>query len=255
MDEYTVGEAARLSHVSVRTLHHYDEIGLLVPGGRSAAGYRLYSAADLQRLQQILLYRELDFPLGEIAQVLAGDGSGPDATAHLRRQHGLLRARQARTATLLSAIDRELEARKMGIALTPQEQFEIFGTSKLEEHQAEAEQKWGDTGAWQQSRRKTAAYTKDDWIMIKAEADANISAFAGAIRAGQPAGSPVAMDLAEEHRGHLARWFYDCTYDQHRGLAELYVSDPRYMASYDEIAPGFSQYVHDAILANAARHS
>jgi DNA-binding transcriptional MerR regulator len=172
MDEYTVGEAARLSHVSVRTLHHYDEIGLLVPGGRSAAGYRLYSAADLQRLQQILLYRELDFPLGEIAQVLAGDGSGPDATAHLRRQHGLLRARQARTATLLSAIERELEARKMGIALTPQEQFEIFGTSKLEEHQAEAEQKWGDTGAWQQSRRKTAAYTKDDWIMIKAEADA-----------------------------------------------------------------------------------
>jgi DNA-binding transcriptional MerR regulator len=257
MDEYTVGEVARLSRVSVRTLHHYDEISLLVPGGRSAAGYRLYSPADLQRLQQILFYRELDFRLEEIAALLAADGGGPGAGAddHLRRQHRLLRARQARTATLLSAIEKEMEARKMGIALTPDEQFEIFGTDRLDEYAAEAEQKWGDTAAWEQSRRKTAAYGKDDWLVIKEEAAANIDGFADAIRAGEPADGHLAMDLAEAHREHLGRWFYDCGYDQHRGLAELYVSDPRYLASYDEIAPGFSQYVHDAILANAARHS
>jgi DNA-binding transcriptional MerR regulator len=249
---YTVGEAARLAHVSVRTLHHYDEIGLLTPSGRSPAGYRLYSSDDLRRLQQILLYRELDFGLDEIAAMLADPDAGTDE--HLRRQHQLLRARRDRAGRLLAAIEREMEARKMGISLTPEEQLEIFGTDKLEEHAAEAEQRWGNTDAWQESRRRTAAYTKQDWIAIKTEADANIAGFADAIGAGEPADGTVAMDLAEEHRQHLGRWFYDCGYDMHRGLAELYISDPRYMASYDEIEPGFSQYVHDAIVANADRH-
>ncbi len=143
MKEYTVGEVAGLSHISVRTLHHYDDIGLLKPSGRSAAGYRLYSGADLRRLQEILFYRELEFGLAEIAQILAD----PDAAA----------------------------------------------------------------------------------------------------------GGTVAMDLAEAHRQHLIRWFYDCGYDMHRGLAELYVSDPRFTATYDEIEPGFSGYVRTAILANADR--
>lgn len=250
---YTVGEVAELSGVSVRTLHHYHEIGLLVPTVRSAAGYRLYSPDDLRRLRQILLYRELDFRLEEIADMLASPDTGTDD--HLRRQHALLRARQERTAALIGAIESEMEARKMGMALTPEEQLEIFGTDKLDEHAAEAEQRWGNTEAWQQSRRKTAAYSKQDWIQIKAEADANIAGFAAAIRSDEPPDGPVAMELAEEHRGHLCRWFYDCGYDMHRGLAELYVSDPRFSASYDEIEPGFSQYVHDAIMANADRHA
>lgn len=250
---YTVGEVAELSGVSVRTLHHYHEIGLLVPTVRSSAGYRLYSPDDLRRLRQVLLYRELDFRLEEIADMLASPDAGTDD--HLRRQHALLRARQDRTAALIGAIESEMEARKMGISLTPEEQLEIFGTDKLEEHAAEAEQRWGSTEAWKQSRRRTAAYTKEDWIAIKAEADANIEGFAAAIRAGEPANGPVAMDLAEAHRSHLSRWFYDCGYDMHCGLADLYISDPRYMASYDEIEPGFSQYVHDAIMANADRHS
>jgi MerR family transcriptional regulator, thiopeptide resistance regulator len=143
----------------------------------------------------------------------------------------------------------------MGIALTPEEQFEIFGTDKLDEVTAEAEQRWGDTDAWRQSRRRTAAYTKQDWIAIKAEADASIEGFASVLRAGEPATGMAAMDLAEAHRQHLCRWFYECGYQMHRGLAELYLSDPRYIASYDEIEPGFSQYVHDAIMANADRHA
>jgi DNA-binding transcriptional MerR regulator len=244
---------SELSGISVRALHHYDEIGLLVPTVRSPAGYRLYSPDDLQRLRQILLYRELDFRLEEIADMLASPDAGTDD--HLRRQHALLRARRDRTAALIGAIESEMEARKMGMSLTPEEQLEIFGTDNIEEHAAEAEQRWGHTHAWQQSRRKAAAYTKQDWITIKAEADANIEGFAAAIRSGEPSDGPVAMDLAEAHRSHLSRWFDDCGYDMHRGLAELYVSDPRFTASYDEIEPGFSQYVHDAIMANADRHS
>lgn len=250
---YTVGEVADLSGVSVRTLHHYHEVGLLIPTVRSAAGYRLYSPDDLRRLRQILLYRELDFRLEEIAEMLASPDAGTDD--HLRRQHALLRARQERTAALIGAIESEIEARKMGMALTPEEQLEIFGTDKLDEHAAEAERRWGNTEAWQQSRRKTAAYTKQDWIAIKAEADANIEGFAAAIRSDEPPDGAAAMELAEAHRSHLCRWFYDCGYDMHRGLAELYVSDPRFMATYDEIEPGFSQYVHDAIMANADRHA
>ena len=251
MTEYLVGDLARLSHVSVRTLHHYDRIGLLTPGARSAAGYRLYSDADLRRLRQILFYRELGFALEEIADILADPAAGTDD--HLRRQHRLLRERRARDAALLRAIEREMEARKMGIALTPEEQFEIFGTDKLAEYTEEAKQRWGDTDAWKESERRTAAYTKEDWIAIKGEADANITGFADAMRAGEPPTGTVAMDLAEAHRQHLSRWFYDCDYQMHRGLADLCVSDPRYMAEYDQIEPGFSGYVHDAILANADR--
>ena len=251
MDGYTVGEVARLAHVSVRTLHHYDAIGLLAPSARSPAGYRLYSGTDLRRLHQILFYRELGFALEEIADILADPAAGTDD--HLRRQHRLLRERRARDAALLGAIEREMEARKMGIALTPEEQFEIFGTDKFAQYAEEAEQRWGDTEAWKQSQRRSAAYTKEDWITIKAQADANIAGFAEAMRAGEPATGTVAMDLAEEHRQHISRWFYDCGHDQHRGLAEMYISDPRYTAPYDEIEPGFSQYVHDAILANADR--
>ena len=142
----------------------------------------------------------------------------------------------------------------MGISLTPQEQFEIFGTDRLEEYTEEARQRWGDTDAWQQSQRRTAAYTKDDWIAIKAEADASINGFAGALRAGEPATGAVAMDLAEAHRQYISRWFYDCGYDMHRGLAEMYVSDERFTQTYNDAANGLAQYVHDAILANAARH-
>ena len=251
VNEYPVGEVARLSHVSVRTLHHYDRIGLLRPGGRSAAGYRLYSDADLRRLREVLCYRELEFGLDEIAEILADPDAGPDD--HLRRQHRLLRQRQARNQALLSAIEREMEAREMGIALTPEEQFEIFGTVRFEEYAQEAGQRWGETEAWKQSQRRAAAYTKDDWITIKSEADANIRDFADAMRAGQPAPGEVAMDLAEAHRQHISRWFYECGVQMHRGLAEMYISDARYTASYDEIEPGFSRYVHDAILANADR--
>jgi DNA-binding transcriptional MerR regulator len=250
VDEHTVGEVARLSGVSVRTLHHYDAIGLLVPGARSPAGYRLYSAGDLERLRQILFYRELDFGLDEITAILADpDGRGDH---HLRRQHRLLRERQERTRALLEAIEREIEARRMGISLTPEEQFEIFGTT-LAEQTAEAEQRWGETDAWRQSQRRTAAYSKDDWLAIKAEADASITGFATALRAGEPADGPVAMALAEAHREHLTRWFYACDHRQHRALAPLYVSDPRYLEQWDEVEPGFSRYVHDAILANADR--
>src|SRR5205823_6930017 len=111
--------------VSVRTLHHYDEIGLLTPGDRSPVGYRRYSEQDLERLQQILFYRELGFTLEQIATIL--DDPRADAAAHLRRQHRLLVRRIERLQAMVAAVEFALEAQQVGISLTPEERFEVFG--------------------------------------------------------------------------------------------------------------------------------
>jgi MerR family transcriptional regulator, thiopeptide resistance regulator len=246
-----VGEVAALAGVTVRTLHHYDRIGLLSPSGRTAAGYRRYSAADLDRLHQVLLYRELGFPLEEVATLL--DDASADPAEHLRRQHRLLRDRLARTQAMVAAVEKEMEARQMGISLTPQERFELFGDWLPEEYEAEAEERWGDTEAWAQSQRRTTSYTKDDWVRIKAEGADVERRMAAALQSGVPADSAQAMDLAEEHRQQISRNFYDCPPEMHAGLGRMYVEDERFTAYYERIAPGLAQYVSTAVQANAAR--
>jgi MerR family transcriptional regulator, thiopeptide resistance regulator len=248
---HTVGEVARLAHISVRTLHHYDEIGLLTPSGRTPAGYRLYDDADLQRLQQILFYRELEFGLDAIAAMIADPGR--TAEDHLRQQHHLLRNQIGRSQELLRAIEKEMEARAMGFALTPEEQFEVFGTDKVGgEWAQEAEHRWGETDAYRESQRRTAAYTKQDWARMKAESDTQLRAMRDVLLAGVAPDSAEAMALAEQHRQFLNRWFYDCGYDMHRNLADMYVADERFTKTFEDVAPGLAQYVHDAIFANAA---
>ncbi|MET8684395.1 MerR family transcriptional regulator [Streptomyces sp. NPDC004732] len=127
MEEHlTVGRVAELADVSVRTLHHYDEIGLVRPSARTEAGYRAYSAGDVERLREVLGYRRLGFGLREIAGLV--DDPATDAVAHLRRMRGLLLEQRDRAAATVAAIDRELEARAMGIRTTPEEQLKVFGT-------------------------------------------------------------------------------------------------------------------------------
>jgi len=246
-----VGEVAALAGVTVRTLHHYDRIGLLTPSQRSATGYRRYTPADLDRLHRVLVYRELGFSLEEVATLL--DAPEADPAAHLRRQHRLLRERIERTQAMVAAVEKEMEAQQMGISLTPEERFELFGDGFSEEYQAEAEERWGDTEAWAQSQRRTSAYTKEDWVRIKDETDDIQRRFAEAMQAGAPAESDRAMDVAEEHRQHISRWFYDCPPEMHAGLGRMYVEDERFTATYERTAPGLAQYVSTAVQANAAR--
>ena len=120
-----MGRLAALAGVTVRTLHHYDEIGLLRPRTRTAAGYRVYAAGDVERLREVLAYRQLGFGLGEIAQLI--DDPAADAVAHLRLLRGLLVEQRDRTAAMVTAIDRELAARARGIRTTPEEQLSMFG--------------------------------------------------------------------------------------------------------------------------------
>lgn len=248
----TVGAVARLAGVTVRTLHHYDEIGLLSASGRSDAGYRRYADADLERLQRILFYRELGFGLEQIRDVMS-DGDA-DASGHLRRQHAMLLDRIGRMQRMAAAVEKAMEARTMGINLTPEERLEVFGDFDPDDHAAEAEERWGGTDPYRESQRRAASYTKADWQRIKAQGQAAIEQVIGGMNAGKPADSPEAMAGAEAHRRQIDDAFYPCSYEMHVGLAEMYIADPRFTATYEKIAPGLAQYLHDAIKANAARN-
>jgi DNA-binding transcriptional MerR regulator len=249
---HTVGAVARMSGVTVRTLHHYDEIGLLHPSARSENGYRRYADADLERLQRILFYRELGFGLDDISRVLTDDGS--DTIGHLRRQHAMLRDRIGRLERMAAAVEKAMEAHTMGISLTPEERLEVFGDQDPDRYLAEAEERWGATDAFRESQRRVARYTKADWQQLKDEAAAYGERLVAAMRSGAAPDSDAAMDAAEEHRQHISRWFYDCTYEIHVGLGQVYVDDPRFTATYEAIAPGLAAYLSEAIQANAARH-
>jgi DNA-binding transcriptional MerR regulator len=248
----TVGAVARLAGVTVRTLHHYDEIGLLHASGRSEAGYRRYEDADLDRLQRILFYRELGFGLEQIKDVMV-DG-GADAVGHLRRQHAMLLDRVGRLKRMATAVEKAMEARTMGISLTPEERFEVFGDFDPDQYAAEVEERWGGSDPYRESQRRVAGYTKADWLRIKAEGQAAIELVVAAMKAGKPADGPEAMEGAEAHRRQINDAFYDLSYEMHVGLADMYLADARFTATYEKIAPGLGQYLHDAIKANAAAH-
>ncbi|MCA6092302.1 MerR family transcriptional regulator [Streptomyces sp. SCA3-4] len=250
---HSVGQVAAVAGVTVRTLHHYDEIGLLVPSGRSHAGHRRYEDVDLDRLQQVLFYRELGFPLDEVAVLL--DDPGADPMAHLLRQHELLAERIGRLQRMAAAVEHAMEARKMGISLTPEEKFEVFGDFDPDAHAAEAEQRWGGTDAYAESKRRTSSYTKEDWLRIKERADGLNARIAALMESGAAPESEEAMDLAEEHRRQIGEHYYACSYEMHTGLGEMYVADERFTATYEAIRPGMASYLRDAILANAVRNS
>lgn len=248
----TVGQVAETFGVTVRTLHHYDEIGLLSPSERTRAGYRLYTSGDLGRLATIVTYRRLDLPLDEVAALLRGEGS---TTEHLRRQRDAVMDKVDELKGLVDAIDARLEREMNEQPATHEDLNEIFGDGFKDEYQQEAQERWGETDAWKQSNRRSQGYTKADWVTIKAEMEEVGAALAAAKRSGEPATSEVAMDAAEAARLHIDRWFYDCSHDFHRNLGDLYVSDPRFMKTYEDQESGLAQYVRDAIHANANRHA
>jgi DNA-binding transcriptional MerR regulator len=250
MDANTVGAVAALTGVSVRTLHHYDHIGLVVPSVRTPAGYRGYTDADIERLHLVLVYRSVGIPLDEIRALL--DDPNADVVEHLRRQHQLLLEQADRLQHTIKAVEELMNAHRSGIQLTAQEQVEIFGTTAFsEEYAMEAEERWGDTDAWKQSQQRVSQLSKDDWIAIKAEGDALLEALAQAKRDGVKPGSDAANALAARHRASIER-FYDCGDEMHRNLVQMYLADERFTRYYDDIEPGLAQFVHDIVLASYA---
>ncbi|WP_097188538.1 MerR family transcriptional regulator [Ornithinimicrobium cerasi] len=252
-DLLTVGQVADHLGVTVRTLHHYDEIGLVVPSARSRAGYRLYTEADLLRLQHVVVYRRLGLPLEEIGTILADGADSDTVVEHLRRQREAVTHRVAELTELVTAIDRALEAEMNDYAISREEQRELFGDGFDDGYAAEAEERWGDTDAWAQSQQRAKSYRKEQWQQIKEEGDAVNARFVELMDAGVDAGSEQAMDAAEAARQQICTWFYDCPRPMHAAIAEMYVTDPRFTKTYEDVAPGLAQYVRDAVVANAGR--
>ncbi|UPW09696.1 MerR family transcriptional regulator [Gordonia terrae] len=246
-----VGVVAGLVGVSVRTLHHYDQIGLVVPSGRTPAGYRVYDDTDVERLHQVLTYRELGFSLEQIATLL--DDPDADPLSHLHTQREILTGRIDRLLRMVAALEEMMNAKKKGITLSAADQAEIFGDDwPGEEYAAEAEERWGNTEAWTQSRQRTAQYSKEDWQRIKDETDDLERRLAEAMRRDVTPGSAEANALAEEHRAQIGR-FYDCDHAMQVCLADMYVADPRFTEHYDEHAPGLAVYLREVIRANATQ--
>ena len=249
-ETWTVGQVAAEVGVSIRTLHHYDEIGLVVPGGRSLAGYRLYTPADLARLRHVVVYRRLGFGLEEIAALLHQDA---DVVGHLRRQRASVTDRIGQLHELTRLIDAALEDEMNDNQVSTEEMRRIFGDDFDDDYAVEAEQRWGDTEAWTQSRERAAGYTAQQWQQVKDEQDDLNARFVAAMREGRAPDSATGTELAEEARQQICRWFYDCPREMHAAIAQMYVTDPRFTQTYEDIAPGLAQYVHDAVVANAAR--
>lgn len=243
----TIGAVSRLAGISIRTLHHYDEIGLLTPGGRTEAGYRLYEDRDLERLQQILLLRELGIDLDEIARVL--DDPGYDRAVALREQRTRLEQSRERITRLIGAVDAAIAAAQEGRTMTSEESLEVFGDFDPAQYEDEVKERWGDTDAYRESARRTKGYTKQDCQRIGVGSNEINQAFIVLMEAGVPADSPEAKAVAERHRGHISKWFYPCSPEIHAGLGQMYVADPRFTKNIDKARPGLAKYISKAIAA------
>lgn len=250
-DGLTVGRAAALVGVSVKTLHHWDAVGLVRPSERTAAGYRVYSGDDVARVHRVLVYRELGFPLAEIGRIL--DDPAVDAAAHLRRQRSLLAARITHLETMVGAVDRMLEASGRGMRLTPEEQVAIFGDDWDPARVEEAEARWGGTAQWAQYAERAAAMTPEDWKQVAATTEELNADLAAARRARVTPGSEAANTLAERHRALLSTYF-DCTHAMHACIGRMFADDPGFAAYFDGLAPGMTGWLRDVIFANTAAH-
>ncbi|WP_235984848.1 MerR family transcriptional regulator [Actinomyces trachealis] len=246
----TVGHAAELVGVSVRTLHHWDEIGLVTPSERSWAGYRLYTPADVGRIHQVLLYRATGMPLAQVAEVL--NQPDVDALSHLSRQRDLLTARIAHLTRMLRAVETMMEKDTMGEKLSAAQRAEIMGDQWDPTWEAEAEERWGHTDDWKVSTQRMAAKTLKEFEADKERIEAVERKLAVAMVDGVKPGSKEANDLAEEHRASLS-WF-DVTHAKHVLLARGYVCDPRFKRHYDDVAPGLAEWLKAVVDANAAAH-
>jgi DNA-binding transcriptional MerR regulator len=249
---FQVKDVARIAGVSVRTLHHYDAIGLLVPQLRTPAGYRVYTDADLPRLQQILIGRELGLSLEEIRRSL--DDPGFDRTAALLDQRERLRERVLQTEAMIRAVDAALaglNCDQKDAEMNMEDLFQGFDPSRYED---EARRRWGTSDAFVEAEKRTRRYTPDEWKALMAEQTAIYDNAYAALQAGKTPTDEAVVDIAERHRLSIDRWFYPCSHRMHRGLASMYESDDRFRQSIDTHGEGLTTFLVEAIRANAARH-
>ena len=243
----TVKEVSRLSGLSVRTLHYYDAIGLLKPSSVTGAGYRLYDGKALCRLQQILFFRELGFPLAEIRKILDNPSFQPREA--LQNHRKMLLLERNRLDELIRLADDVLKGEKTM-------SLEGFDESRIEEERKkyaeEAKARWGNTEAYRESERRTKNLTREDRQRADAEAEAIWKKFA-ACMAEKPPESAEAQSLVTEWQAYITRHFYRCTDEILAGLGQMYGADPRFAETINRCGTGTADYMSRAIAAHFPR--
>ncbi|TDC20670.1 MerR family transcriptional regulator [Streptomyces sp. 8K308] len=250
-DGLTVGQVSARLGVTVRALHHWDEIGLARPSLRTAAGYRLYTADDLERLHRIAVYREIGLGLDRIQAVL--DDSTVDVLSALRAQRAQVDERIARLKQLGAGLDRMIDAHERGLLLTVEQQAAIFGPQWNPDWPAKARQHYGDTTQWRQYAERSAARGPEEWQAV-ADAVAGLDRdLADAMDAGVTPGSPEANQLVERHRSVFAS-FFPLTREMQVCLGRMYEADPGFAAHYDGVRAGLTTWFRQIIDASARAH-
>ncbi|ARU60744.1 MerR family transcriptional regulator [Tumebacillus avium] len=243
---YKVKELADLVGVSVRTLHHYDEIGLLKPGEVSEAGYRLYSTQELERLQQILFFREIGFSLQEIKEIL--DSPDFDRKRALAAHKEILLQKKQRLEDIIDTVNKTIASIEGGTAMSEKDMFEGFDMKQIEDHKKkysqEARERYGDEVV-DKTEKRVEGYTQDDWAKINARQGANMQKILDNMHNG-PA-DPLVQEAVADNRQAITDYYYNCTPEIFRGLGDLYVMDERFTEFYEKIKPGLAEFMRDAM--------
>lgn len=236
-----IKEFAKLTGVSVRTLHYYDEIGLLKPAFVDEQnGYRFYDEGSLERMQEILFYRELDFELKSISEIL----SSPDYDKQkaLAEQRKLLILKKERLERIIDALD---DAKKGKVTTTAFDNSE-YETARRQ-YENEAKQRWGNTDAYKESQAKTAGYSDEKWNSVGEGMSAILGEFAKCMNNGVSAESDTAQDLVKKLQDYITANFYRCTDDILAGLGEMYVCDERFKTNIDKHGEGTAKFISKAV--------
>ena len=232
-----IKEFAAFTGVSVRTLHYYDEIGLLAPAFvDGSTGYRYYDETSLRRMQEILFYRELDFSLKSIEEILSSPDY--DTGKALKEQKRLLILKKERLERLISAIDAATKGENV---------MSAFDNSEFETYKAEAQEKWGKTDAYKEHAEKTKHYSKDRWNRLTEEMNGIFAQFAACMKTGETPASADAQSLVKALQDHISENYYRCTDEILAGLGQMYVADERFRKNIDAHADGTAGFVCEAI--------
>lgn len=241
---WSTAEVVRLSGVTSRALRHYDAIGLLRPAGTTPGGQREYGRAELLRLQQVLVLRELGVGLGAIGDLI---DSGAPPAERLREHHAALVAERDRIDRLARTVASTIESLEGGTLMSAHELYEGFDHRR---HEPEARERWGDD-AVDRGNRAWASLSADDRSAHQREGQAVSEALAAALAAGTPVADAGVRELVARHYAWVAL-FWTPTPAAYRGLGAMYVDDARFAATYDAVAPGLAVYLRDAIAEHAA---
>lgn len=235
-----ISEVAKLSGITVRTLHYYDEIGLLKPNKITEAGYRVYSNEDLETLQQILFFRELDFQLNEIKEIMMNPNY--DKNKALNKHKELLIEKRERIDGLINLIDKTIKGDN-------NMSFKEFDNSKIEENKnkyaEEVKNRWGNTDAYKEYEKKTKSYDKNAWNTINEDMAKILKEFAD--NRNEDPNSDIAQELVEKWRMYITSNFYNCTKEILSGLGLMYTSDERFKNNIDQYGEGTAEFMAKAI--------